>query len=65
MAQLVDIYGADEALAMLVHLEHRMRTKQGAMKNGPGYLDVAVSSHLDMLKVIKRHPDHFLDNTTC
>ena len=21
------------------------------MKNGPGYLDVAVSSHLDMLKV--------------
>ncbi len=25
---LVESYGADEALAMLVHLEHRMRTKQ-------------------------------------
>lgn len=39
---------------MLSHLEHRMRTKQGVMKNGPGYLDVAVSSHLDMLKVRAR-----------
>lgn len=48
---LVDMHGAEEALAMLSHLEHRMRTKQGVMKNGPGYLDVAVSSHLDMLKV--------------
>ncbi|GAX79011.1 hypothetical protein CEUSTIGMA_g6451.t1 [Chlamydomonas eustigma] len=52
MTQLVDNYGVDEALAMLTHLEHRMRTKQGVMKNGPGYLDVAVSSHLDMLKVM-------------
>ncbi len=51
MALLVDSYGGDEAVSMLSHLEHRMRTKQGAMKNGPGYLDVAVSSHLDQLKV--------------
>lgn len=51
MSLLVDLHGTDEAMAMLLHLEHRMRTKQGVMKNGPGYLDVAVSSHLDMLKV--------------
>lgn len=51
MSLLVDLHGPDEAMAMLLHLEHRMRTKQGVMKNGPGYLDVAVSSHLDMLKV--------------
>ncbi len=59
MCILVDMYGPDEALAMLGHLEHRMRTKQGAMKNGPGYLDVAVSSHLDMLKV--RHRGSILE----
>ncbi|KAL6747073.1 hypothetical protein V8C86DRAFT_2920868 [Haematococcus lacustris] len=47
---LVETYGKGEALAMLDHLEHRMRTKQGTMKNGPGYLDVAVCSHIDMLK---------------
>jgi hypothetical protein len=51
LSLLVDSWGLDQALAMLDHLEHRMRTKQGAMKNGPGYLDVAVCSHLDMLKV--------------
>mmetsp|Transcript_18788 Transcript_18788/g.40431 ORF Transcript_18788/g.40431 Transcript_18788/m.40431 type:complete len:992 (-) Transcript_18788:4217-7192(-) len=50
MCILVETYGPEECLSMLAHLEHRMRTKQGAMKNGPGYLDVAVSSHLDMLK---------------
>jgi hypothetical protein len=27
---------------------------QGVMKNGPGYLDVAVCSHMDMLKVNAR-----------
>lgn len=51
LSLLVDSWGVEQALAMLDHLEHRMRTKQGAMKNGPGYLDVAVCSHLDMLKV--------------
>lgn len=51
MAMLVEAFSSDEAISMLAHLEHRMRTKQGVMKNGPGYLDVAVSSHLDMLKV--------------
>ncbi|KAG1665833.1 hypothetical protein FOA52_005868 [Chlamydomonas sp. UWO 241] len=50
MCILVELYGPEEALSMLAHLEHRMRTKQGVMKNGPGYLDVAVSSHLDMLR---------------
>ena len=28
MALLVDSYNADEALHMIEHLEHRMRTKQ-------------------------------------
>ena len=51
IAMLVEAFSSDEAISMLAHLEHRMRTKQGVMKNGPGYLDVAVSSHLDMLKV--------------
>ena len=51
MALLVEGYGPEEAVSMIQHLEHRMRTKQGVMKNGPGYLDVAVSSHLDMLRV--------------
>ncbi len=51
LSLLVDSWGVDQAMAMLEHLEQRMRTKQGAMKNGPGYLDVAVCSHLDMLKV--------------
>ncbi len=51
LSLLVDSWGVEQALAMLDHLEYRMRTKQGAMKNGPGYLDVAVCSHLDMLKV--------------
>ncbi len=41
---------------MIDHLEHRMRSKQGAMKNGPGYVDVAVSSHLDMLKALGSCP---------
>lgn len=50
MGVLVELHGMEEALSMLTHLEHRMRTKQGVMKNGPGYLDVAVSSHLDMLR---------------
>lgn len=29
-----------------------MPCTQGVMKNGPGYLDVAVCSHMDMLKVV-------------
>eukprot|EP00798_Chlamydomonas_sp_ICE-L_P014126 gene14126-20085_t len=51
MALMAGGFGQDECLTMLSNLMGRIRTKQGAMKNGPGYLDVAVSSHLDMLKV--------------
>ena len=50
LSLLVDGWGCEEALAMLAHLEQRMRSKQGVMKNGPGYLDVAVCTHIDMLK---------------
>eukprot|EP00798_Chlamydomonas_sp_ICE-L_P018159 gene18160-24590_t len=49
MCFLSETYGLAECLKMLDKLALRMRSKSSVMKNGAGYLDVAVSSHLDML----------------
>eukprot|EP00798_Chlamydomonas_sp_ICE-L_P006462 gene6462-3096_t len=49
MGFLVEAYSESECLKMLDKLAIRMRSKNSVMKNGPGYLDVAVSSHLDVL----------------
>eukprot|EP00798_Chlamydomonas_sp_ICE-L_P017501 gene17501-23813_t len=41
LALMADRYGEGECLIMLSKLSGRLKTKLSAMKNGPGYLDVA------------------------
>eukprot|EP00798_Chlamydomonas_sp_ICE-L_P018917 gene18917-25477_t len=54
---LVERYGEPEGLVMLNKLAGRLKTKMMAMKNGPGYLDVAISSHLDVLMAHRYSPE--------
>ncbi|KAG2489140.1 hypothetical protein HYH03_012366 [Edaphochlamys debaryana] len=50
MTLLVDKFGASECLAMLDRIEEVLKGKAGRLANGPGYLDVSVSTRLDELK---------------
>ncbi|GIL55883.1 hypothetical protein Vafri_11357 [Volvox africanus] len=50
MTLLVDKFGAAECLAMLDRIEEVLKGKAGRLANGPGYLDVSVSTRLDELK---------------
>ncbi|GFR45410.1 hypothetical protein Agub_g6786 [Astrephomene gubernaculifera] len=50
MTVLVDKFGAAECLAMLDRIEEVLKGKAGRLANGPGYLDVSVSTRLDELK---------------
>eukprot|EP00798_Chlamydomonas_sp_ICE-L_P012605 gene12605-15831_t len=68
MALMVERYGEPECLIMLDKLAGRLKTKMTAMKNGPGYLDVAVSSHLDVLMAHRYNPQpcgNMLDYARC
>eukprot|EP00198_Chlamydomonas_reinhardtii_P004878 XP_001694214.1 predicted protein [Chlamydomonas reinhardtii] len=50
MTLLVDKFGPGECLAMLDRIEEVLKGKAGRLANGPGYLDVSVSTRLDELK---------------
>ncbi|EFJ44596.1 hypothetical protein VOLCADRAFT_95237 [Volvox carteri f. nagariensis] len=50
MTLLVEKFGAAECLAMLDRIEEVLKGKAGRLANGPGYLDVSVSTRLDELK---------------
>eukprot|EP00798_Chlamydomonas_sp_ICE-L_P018161 gene18161-24592_t len=50
LAYMSECYGEQECINMLEKLGARLRTKQTLIKNGAGYLDVAMTCHLDMLK---------------